>query len=327
MEAYASGRDDDERSRSEVIPRGALEKRHRGLDLGVILEEGQHHDVRAEHAQVFVLRISAIEGGSGERRDRARGCRGRGVSGRRRSSDGESRRRAPGCTARARRGRPRRRSRARQCARRARGIRRPGAAPSTRPSLESARESHARRPAKSKGGGGGGASSSATLGAARGAVAADPRVVRSVPLISTRSNAPPARQGRVAQPARAPHPNPSRQPNGRSRDRVRRVLGALTARRASRSSKSAHCRSSVSRTTEGESSRRVRLILPRASRCRVASTRLSRLGSPLDPRLASRPVRGRCHTVCFTATPGYPLHTFPTSGCQPIAAGRRLGWV
>ena len=201
------------------------------------------------------------------------------------------------------------------------------AAPSTRPSLESARESHARRPAKSKGGGGGGASSSATLGAARGAVAADPRVVRSVPLISTRSNAPPARQGRVAQPARAPHPNPSRQPNGRSRDRVRRVLGALTARRASRSSKSAHCRSSVSRTTEGESSRRVRLILPRASRCRVASTRLSRLGSPLDPRLASRPVRGRCHTVCFTATPGYPLHTFPTSGCQPIAAGRRLGWV
>ena len=182
---------------------------------------------------------------------------------------------------------------------------------------ESARESHARRPAKSKGGGGGGASSSATLGAARGAVAADPRVVRSVPLISTRSNAPPARQGRVAQPARAPHPNPSRQPNGRSRDRVRRVLGALTARRASRSSKSAHCRSSVSRTTEGESSRRARLILPRASRCRVASTRLSRLGSPLDPRLASRPVRGRCHTVCFTATPGYPLHTFPTSGCQP----------
>jgi hypothetical protein len=25
--------------------------------------------------------------------------------------------------------------------------------------------------------------------------------------------------------------------------------------------------------------------------------------------------------VCFTATPGYPRHTFPTSGCHPVAAG------
>ena len=54
----ARGRDDDERSRTEVISRGALEKRHRGLDLGVILGEGHHHDVRAEQAQVFVLLVS-----------------------------------------------------------------------------------------------------------------------------------------------------------------------------------------------------------------------------------------------------------------------------
>ena len=76
------------------------------------------------------------------------------------------------------------------------------------------------------------------------------------------------------------------------------------------------------------SSRRVYLMLPRESR--LASPRLAptRLASSFDPLLASRLVRGgQCHTVCFTATPGYPLHTFPTSGCHPIAAGRRLGWV
>ena len=52
------GRDDDERAGSEVISRGALEKRHRGLDLGVIFGEGHHHDVRAEQAQAFVLLVS-----------------------------------------------------------------------------------------------------------------------------------------------------------------------------------------------------------------------------------------------------------------------------
>ena len=152
------------------------------------------------------------------------------------------------------------------------------AAPSTRPSLESARASHARRPAKSKGGGGGGASSSATLGAARGAVAADPRVVRSVPLISMRSNAPPARQGRVAQPARAPHPNPSRQPNGRSRVRVRRVLGALTAGRAARQNLHTVARQF---RAQPEESRRDAFVSYYRARLDVASPRLACLVSAL----------------------------------------------
>ena len=267
------------------------------------------------------------------------GCRGRGggESGRRRarspvpdhdSDGGIARRRAPGCTARARRGRSRQRSRAprRTCARRARGIRRPGAprrarGPAWSPPARATRDArrnrrgrrrgrllvrHARRRARRRRRGPeSGSQRAAHLDALQRAACA-PGTSGAARARATPKSVPPAQRA-FARPCET----------GAGR----------VDRRASRSSKSAHCRSSVSRTTGGESSRRVRLILPRASRCRIASTRLSRLGSPLDPRLASRPVRGRCHTVCFTATPGYPLHTFPTSGCQPIAAGRRLGWV
>ena len=33
------------------------------------------------------------------------------------------------------------------------------------------------------------------------------------------------------------------------------------------------------------------------------------------------------HVVFLRQTPGYPFQTLPTSGCHPLAAGRRAGWV
>ena len=58
VEAHALGDETTTSALGRRSSRGALEKRHRGLDLGVILGEGHHHDVRAEHAQVFVLLVS-----------------------------------------------------------------------------------------------------------------------------------------------------------------------------------------------------------------------------------------------------------------------------
>ena len=111
-------------------------------------------------------------------------------------------------------------------------------------------------------------------------------------------------------------------PAQRAFERVLSLTGAGGARASSirRLVDRASCLLSKSATSPGT------VIATRPSH---ATARVSpRLASSLDLHLASRLVRsGQCHTVCFTATPGYPLHTFPTSGCHPIAAGRRLGWV
>ena len=241
------------------------------------------------------------------------------------SDGGIARRRAPGCTVRARRGRSLRRSRAprRTCARRARRIRRPGEprrarGPAWSPPARATRDDRRNRRGEEAG--------------------APPRPPRSAP-----RSAPSPRTRESFAACRSSRRAPTRRPRARVEWRHPRARHAQIrpasptgvraradfdgrGRFATLTERAACCQNL--RRVGVLSSRRVYLMLPRESR--LASIRLAptRLASSFDLLLASRLVRsGQCHTVCFTATPGYPLHTFPTSGCHPIAAGRRLGWV